>query len=475
MPIECTINVIVFSASADHFNSMSNGIRSGSVLIAKPIASSFIARGSNLGDISLDGTLSFTSKNSPHPTYPQVGLDFDKDQLRVRARSENASSLDLVHLTINRGNGFVGIGEGSPSQKVEVAGALKLTHGPDVTNDNIGAYFWDQREVGPTIAGKNFEVRTGGNSVSLRINNQGNVGVGTTSPESRLHVLASGVSLPATEGGSQGAGKIVRLKNGGTGVLDIGGAGEKGFWFQSTLSTDLSKHYPLLLNPNGGNVGIGTTEPGATLEVFGALKLGSTPTVTPDSSAAYFWNQGNIGPTIAGYGFEVRTGANTPRFKISSTGNVGIFGKVDIEGNVGIGITDPVTKLHVEGNGSAGAAMSGVAQSAGHVARLRGKTSAGTTSPVLDIGSAGDKGFWLQTTNPADLTKNYPLILNPNGGDIGIGANLSIGGSLGIKDNLVVSGNVGIGTRDPQGQRKAFGADTYINEWRRRTGLEGPH
>ena len=209
----------------------------------RKIASSFIARGSNLGDISLDGTLSFTSKNSPHPTYPQVGLDFDKDQLRVRARSENASSLDLVHLTINRGNGFVGIGEGSPSQKLEVAGALKLTHGPDVTNDNIGAYFWDQREVGPTVAGKNFEVRTGGNSVSLRINNQGNVGVGTTSPESRLHVLASGVSLPVTEGGSQGAGKIVRLKNGGTGVLDIGGAGEKGFWFQSTLSTDLSKHY----------------------------------------------------------------------------------------------------------------------------------------------------------------------------------------------------------------------------------------
>ncbi len=44
--------------------------------------------------------------------------------------------------------------------------------------------------------------------------------------------------------------------------LDIGGNGGNGNWLQSTNRSDLSVNYPLLLNPNGGNVGIGITNPG---------------------------------------------------------------------------------------------------------------------------------------------------------------------------------------------------------------------
>lgn len=421
----------------------------------RKLATSFIPRGTNLnlGDVLLDGALSFTSKGN---TKPQVGLDYDVagDQLRIMAQSQSGSTLDATHLTIKRDSGNVGIGTTTPGQKLEVAGALKVKNKPNdppVTNDQIGAYFWDQAGIGPTISGRNFEVRTGGDTVSLRVNLYGNVGVGTgtTEIQSKLHIVGLGSDLPSPTGSSQSGGKVVRLRGKtSTGmlspVLDIGSAGDKGFWLQSANPDDLTKNSPLLLNPNGGNVGIGTTEPPQhQLEVVGALKLGGTPQVTSDYKAAYFWNQKDIGPTIGGHGFEVRTGSNTPRLKINSAGDVSIFGKVNFDGHVGIGTTEPQARLHVVGSGNAQPATSGKDQSTGLVARLRGTTTAGATSPVLDIGSAGNEGFWLQSTNPADLTKPYPLILNPTGGNIGIGSNLSIGGHLGV------NGHVGIGTSAP--------------------------
>lgn len=415
----------------------------------RKLATSFIPRGTNLnlGDVLLDGALSFTSKGNPKPL---VGLDYDVagDQLRIMAWSQSGSTLEGTHLTIKRDTGNVGIGTTTPGQKLEVAGALKVKNklnDPPVTNDQIGAYFWDQASIGPTISGRNFEVRTGGDTVSLRVSYTGNVGIGTSAPDAKLHIVTTGAnSLPAKTGTAQSTGRLVRMRGPQNPTLDMGSAGALGFWLQSTDVSGLEKNYPLLLNPNGGNVGIGTTEPPQhQLEVVGALKLGGTPQVTSDFHAAYFWNQAGVGPTIGGHGFEVRTGTNTPRLRINEHGNVGIFGKVSIDDHVGIGTTEAQARLHVVGSGNAQPATSGKDQSTGLVARLRGTTTAGATSPVLDIGSAGNEGFWLQSTNPADLSKPYPLLLNPTGGNIGIGSNLSIGGHLGV------NGFVGIGTSAP--------------------------
>jgi hypothetical protein len=393
--------------------------------LVRRMASSVIAPGSHLSDISLDGTLSFTAK-PPNATLPQVGLDYDStsNQFRIRTWSQNAGILDTTHLSIKRDTGNVGIGTpDAPSQKLEVYGVLKLSANPNPNNDNRGVYFWNQDKIGPTIAGFGFEVRTGGNTPRFKISSTGNVGIGTPgSATTKLEVIGNNTALPATTGSTQSTGQIARLKSSATSdtVLDIG-AGEKSFWLQSTEQSNLATNNSLLLNPNGGNVGIGIT--GALqhkLEVMGALKLGGTPVVTPDHTAAYFWNQQDIGPTIGGFGFEVRTGSDTPRLKINSAGNIGIFGNVRIGDNV-TGAMEPATRLHVVGTGNASPAITGTVQSAGHVVRLRGTTNAGTVSPVLDIGSGGDKGFWIQSTNPADLTKNYPLFLNPNGGTVRIG------------------------------------------------------
>ncbi len=91
----------------------------------------------------------------------------------------------------------------------------------------------------------------------------GNVGIGTTTPGARLQIDSLGNALPATSGSTQSVGLIARLKSSGSSDagLDIGSADTGGFWLQSANRATLNVNYSLLLNPNGGNVGIGTTSP----------------------------------------------------------------------------------------------------------------------------------------------------------------------------------------------------------------------
>ncbi len=56
----------------------------------------------------------------------------------------------------------------------------------------------------------------------------------------------------------------------GVGVIDFGFGGPSGAgWIQSTSSANLGTNFDLLLNPNGGNVGIGTAAPTDKLSVNG--------------------------------------------------------------------------------------------------------------------------------------------------------------------------------------------------------------
>jgi hypothetical protein len=114
-----------------------------------------------------------------------------------------------------------------------------------------------------------FRIRPGAPTSSVDISASGNVGVGTASPSLQLHVRAPAAGLPANSGTSQPG--IARFSQGsGNGVVDFGFGGTSGFgWVQATDSTNLATNFGLLLNPNGGNVGIGTTAPTQLLSVNG--------------------------------------------------------------------------------------------------------------------------------------------------------------------------------------------------------------
>ncbi len=106
----------------------------------------------------------------------------------------------------------------------------------------------------------------------------GNVGVNTAGlPTAPFESHASGVAQPNTSGTSQSAGLAIRASGQGSGaVLDIGSNAGSDLWLQATNSGNLATNFPILLNPNGGNVGIGgTSTPGGTLDIeSGNLCLG---------------------------------------------------------------------------------------------------------------------------------------------------------------------------------------------------------
>ncbi len=103
----------------------------------------------------------------------------------------------------------------------------------------------------------------------LTLDNSGNVGIGTIAPGLRAHILGP-VGFPATSGTAQTG--ILRLQGtGNSAVLDFGVNGGAGAALQVTSNGNLALTYPLLLNANGGNVGIGTTSPDQKLTVNGTI------------------------------------------------------------------------------------------------------------------------------------------------------------------------------------------------------------
>ena len=123
-------------------------------------------------------------------------------------------------------------------------------------------------------------------------------------------------------------------------------------------------------------------------------------------------------------------------------GNVGPIRKSSISNGVNIGTTEPALKLELVGIQGV-PATSGTAQTG--IARFGGQT----LNNVLDIGAYGATpyGVWLQVTDEADLSLEYPLVLNPNGGNVGIGTtgpndNLTIKNSAAYKGLSITGGDV---------------------------------
>jgi hypothetical protein len=259
----------------------------------------------------------------------------------------------------------------------------------------------------------------------------GAVGVGTDDPKTKLHVLGTVGSLPAL------GGKASALQVGGSsyGTLFSTLTSGKGVIQQGRTDTT-PQAYDLLLQPSGGDVGIGTDNPNRLL------------TVETASSGCYLAlnsssNNTTIGSDVNGCFIVYDDSSSTYRMVIDQT-----------TGNVGIGTTSPNAELEVAGsvrvtgqgldvgygsnstnylqvgygrttNGYAVLDLIGDATYTDYGFRiLRSNSGPNTDTDIIHRGTgdldlktveAGDIGFW--------TTSTQRMIVKSNG-DVGVGTNL---------------------------------------------------
>ena len=181
----------------------------------------------------------------------------------------------------------------------------------------------------------------------------GNVGIGTTSPATKLNIRSDasddGILLEKSDGTD-----VARLFYDGTSTnarLDMFSGGSATIQLKANGITHFS----------GGNVGIGTPGPSVKLDVVGSGKFqpgiadgDALVTIAQTNSNAYVHagikiNAGNTNPF-----YIYQSGSsNTLRFNYNSLADAGGQLVITDSGNVGIGTTSPDNKLQVvAGNGN---------------------------------------------------------------------------------------------------------------------------
>jgi hypothetical protein len=251
----------------------------------------------------------------------------------IRTYNSSGTAFDVFFAT---SAGDVGIGTTAPSSKLEVKGALTIQRSNTSeisTISNEGGNFFLN-----AASGYNTIFQNGGTE-RMRITSGGNVGIGTSAPEEKLHV----------------ANGIIRATSSTTGInfhpnADFGAGGLPTIQVYTNHALQFATNNSLRMTiTSGGNVLIGnSTDNGAKLQVgqYTSLSQVTTPTfVTLDNSYAASSTQagdklklyllrgdvnmgfgcGNIGDLNAWSDgiFRIYTGGSE-RMRITSGGNAGI-------------------------------------------------------------------------------------------------------------------------------------------------------
>jgi hypothetical protein len=422
--------------------------------------------------ISYDAGSATLGINGGDATYGNIIFSSGTERMRIAA------------------GGNVGIGTTNPGVKLEVNGNIKLSstvgatatpsyiwlgndYSNGVTRDKLKIYLYNSgtEQYGFTV-GSNADVQYHSNvlhdfytanSLSLRINGSGNVGIGTTSPSGRLHVYQSAATDTYLESGTSGTTGKLYFKTSDNSDLNkyimqedyymvFGGHANEGFKFRDSASNVLMSVYGSN-NAYGSRVGIGTAAPSQRLDVAGQAAIGSGAQAIVGTDGTYggystigfggttngynrvFGNAGTADglylAAATGRGIQFWTnGTTTTRMIITESGNVGIATSspqalLDVGGGDGTPAGTQFTAvikgtstrtLYFDGGGSSGASV----------------WWGDGNSPqfAIDSFSGGGASFW---TNDGSWSERMRIL---SGGNVGIGTTNPTQGKL------VVNGGV---------------------------------
>ena len=280
--------------------------------------------------------------------------------------------------------GNVGIGISSPGEKLDVYGNIKLGTTANSNVLNRSETHWVQynggattnntylrvASVNATSIAKTVSIFTNA-SERVRVQSDGRVGIGTSSPQQNFHVAGSaliggvGNSLLFDTDGVTATNGIKTINLYETVIFNGRGSAGFGVIGNQNIRFGFGSNYTnaetdLFIN-SSGNVGIGTTSPDhilciedsePTLRIFDASN-----TLNQEQTIAFGTEPGNrTHAEVSAINTNTGNASGSLSFKTNSGSSLSERVRITQDGNVGIGTTSPSSVLHINtGSGTSNA------------------------------------------------------------------------------------------------------------------------
>ncbi len=284
------------------------------------------------------------------------------DTLFVSGSYSTALNMFSLNSTLGlKADNFVGIGTATPRTALDVAGTITASRLNVEAGMRVSGN-WNGENGALEVAGDKPTIRfTGGAAAGnqswflqvgsngpgnfeilkrdsfqgaqgvLSLSTLGNVGIGTAFPQQKLHLFGTDSRLRVQSTASSGFAATEYQSDARTWQVGAGGSSAGAISAKYYVFDANAGQYKMVID-TAGNCGIGTTTPGATLEVRTTAGTGN--------AIRFGYYTGGAGNLIAGPSrVAIATDDLTERISINQA-----------SGNVGLGTITPSQKLHVIGN-----------------------------------------------------------------------------------------------------------------------------